>query len=269
MNANISTAIVTYQPTQKVLERTLATLAKSVSLAQKTKVLASFKLFLFANDNNTQIINKSLNAVNFPLDMEIIASDRNHGFGAAHNRLIERSASDFHLFLNPDAFLNENFFDIAITYMGQNPGSVLLGPRGWNDAGEDAYLVKAYPTLIDLSLRAIKSLCPSISLDRLSIYECHNLAQNIPSKVLFLSGCAMLGRTEALKKLGGFDERYFMFFEDFDLCLRAAREGEIIYHPLLEVTHLGGNTSRKSLRIINHFVKSALIFYKAHGFRLI
>jgi GT2 family glycosyltransferase len=78
----------------------------------------------------------------------------------------------------------------------------------------------------------------------------------------------MLGKTELLRSLNGFDDRYFLYFEDFDLCRRAKRLGEIVYLPSLSIEHLGGNTAAKGLRHIGLFLSSAFKYFNRWGWKL-
>lgn len=77
---------------------------------------------------------------------------------------------------------------------------------------------------------------------------------------MIVSGCFMLFRTDALKALGGFDERYFLYFEDFDLSLRAQKLGRVVYYPGVRIQHYGGGAGRKGWRHIKMFLRSALTF---------
>lgn len=83
-----------------------------------------------------------------------------------------------------------------------------------------------------------------------------------------VSGCFMLFRTEVLKKLGGFDPRYFLYFEDYDLSLRTHDVARVAYVPSVRVIHHGGGASRKGFAHIRMFAASAFKFYNRFGWRL-
>jgi GT2 family glycosyltransferase len=82
------------------------------------------------------------------------------------------------------------------------------------------------------------------------------------------SGCFMLARTPLLAELGGFDPRFFMYFEDYDLSVRLSRRSRIAYVPEVRIVHAGGEASRKGLRHVRWFVSSAWRFFSRHGWRL-
>ena len=114
-------------------------------------------------------------------------------------------------------------------------------------------------------LRAIESLLKiRLFSSYLDHYEYHDLSQREPSEVELVSGCAMLARSDALKKVAGFDERFFLYFEDFDLSLRLSEYGKIYSIPDAKLTHLGGKTATKGFKTITSFLKSALTFYRLH-----
>ena len=80
-------------------------------------------------------------------------------------------------------------------------------------------------------------------------------------------GCFMLGPTALLTRVGGFDPRYFMYFEDYDLSLRIGRESQVAYVPRARIVHHGGDASRKGVRHVAWFVRSAWRFFARHGWR--
>ncbi|WES91767.1 glycosyltransferase [Aeromonas hydrophila] len=82
-----------------------------------------------------------------------------------------------------------------------------------------------------------------------------------------VSGCFMLFRTDVLQLLGGFDPRFFLYFEDFDISLRAGKISRIAYVPQVKVVHHGGHASRKGWRHIWMFGRSMVTFFNIHGWR--
>jgi len=84
-----------------------------------------------------------------------------------------------------------------------------------------------------------------------------------------LSGCFLVGKTELLKRLGGFDSSYFLYFEDFDLCQRVQREGfRTIYYPGFEVEHRWARNSHKNWIHTWYFVTSAIKFFNRWGWKV-
>jgi hypothetical protein len=104
---------------------------------------------------------------------------------------------------------------------------------------------------------------------RLDYYEMRDLIneRDLVWDPPIVSGCFMLFRTEVLKRLGGFDPRFFLYFEDFDLSLRAGEVARIAYVPSVRIVHHGGGAARKGLRHVRMFVVSAVRFFNKQGWR--
>jgi hypothetical protein len=105
--------------------------------------------------------------------------------------------------------------------------------------------------------------------DRLAHYRMKDLydAGMVSKDVPIISGCCMLVRTSAFRELSGFDERFFLYFEDFDLSIRAAGLGAVAYNPSMKIIHGGGFSSRKGWWHILQFTLSGRKFFKKHGWQ--
>ncbi|MCU7878572.1 MAG: glycosyltransferase family 2 protein, partial [Candidatus Thiodiazotropha sp. (ex Lucinoma borealis)] len=88
-----------------------------------------------------------------------------------------------------------------------------------------------------------------------------------PSKEVMASGCFMFVRHSVLDKVKGFSPDFFVYFEDFDLSIRIGKHSNIAYVPEVRIVHGGGNASKKGLKHIIMFAKSAFVFYRKHGWR--
>lgn len=193
----------------------------------------------------------------------------NRGFGAGHNLALDTD-SEFHLILNPDLVLDEDAISNALAFMQANPECGLLTPRAYWDNGQRQYLCKRYPTVLDLLLRGFSP--PAIRKlfhKRLAHYEMADVIneQDVYWDPPIVSGCFMLFRTEVWKQLGGFDPRFFLYFEDFDLSLRAHAITRVAYVPSVRLIHHGGHASRKGWRHIKMFSRSMFTFFSIHGWK--
>ncbi|MCP5207400.1 MAG: glycosyltransferase family 2 protein [Hahellaceae bacterium] len=194
----------------------------------------------------------------------------NIGFGAGHNLSIKNASSTYHLILNPDVILDPSTLQTALAYMDANPDVVLLSPESRDPAsGEVQFQCKGYPSLLVLALRLLNiAWLNSLFASPLARYEeRERIRAGKPFAAMIVSGCFMLFRTDALKALGGFDERYFLYFEDFDLSLRAQKLGRVVYYPGVRIQHYGGGAGRKGWRHIKMFLRSALTFFNRHGWK--
>ena len=101
-----------------------------------------------------------------------------------------------------------------------------------------------------------------------TILSCDNLSENkTSSDIPLVSGCCMFTDTKSLKQVGGFDEGYFLYFEDFDLSIRVSKFGKLMYAPEVRITHSGGYASSKGLWHIWKFCISGARFFNTHGWR--
>jgi GT2 family glycosyltransferase len=104
---------------------------------------------------------------------------------------------------------------------------------------------------------------------RLARYEMRDLIndRDVVWDPPIVSGCFMLFRTEVLKRLTGFDPRYFLYFEDYDLSLRTHELARVVYAPAVRVLHHGGGAARKGSAHIRMFAASAFKFFNRFGWK--
>ncbi|MFQ2012678.1 glycosyltransferase [Aeromonas veronii] len=203
--------------------------------------------------------------------IKYIGRDDNPGFGCAHNQSMRYDSSlKYHLILNPDLEVAPDALKNALEFMEQHPDCGLLTPFATWEDGEVQRLCKRYPTVFDLLLRGFApAFVKRFFQTRLAKYEMADQLNNCD--VLWdppiVSGCFMLFRTNVLQQLGGFDPRFFLYFEDFDISLRAGKISRIAYVPQVKVVHHGGHASRKGWRHIWMFGRSMVTFFNIHGWR--
>ncbi len=194
----------------------------------------------------------------------------NRGFGVAHNTALAAVDSDWHLILNPDLELAPDALSQALAYGESHPEIQLLMPKVARSDGQQEFLGKRYPSVLGLLLRAFAPVwLQKRFASLLAEYEARDLQQqDTPQdQIPIASGACMLCRTPALKAVGGFDERYFLYFEDFDLSLRLAERGKLVFLPAMQAVHHGGYAARKGFRHIAWFGVSAMRFFNRFGWR--
>jgi GT2 family glycosyltransferase len=261
----VSLVIHTLDPA--VIRNTLDSLEQAVEHARQARVLDSMHLTLINNGADEQAVRTLQQSMSETTG--VISGHGNIGYGRGHNLAIDSADSDYHLILNPDAYLHEQALIEGLSWLQQNPGTVAVAPAIETGDGQLEYACKRYPSVLDFLLRGFAPAFIRRHFQRrLSHYEMQDLSRTEPtSGIPVISGCCMLFRTDALKKLGGFDARYFLYFEDFDLSLRAGTLGTLTFLPAMHITHLGGNSARKGFRHILMFGRSAVRFFNTHGWR--
>lgn len=263
--SRFSAAIVVYRPDAALLRRAVDSLAIALHRAG----LAEVTLYLVDNETGMSPAMQGLSALPSGLVLHPCCGQGNVGFGRGHNLAIAHTDSRYHLILNPDAELAPDALVGALGFLDAHPECGLLVPDvRWPD-GSRQYLCKRYPCVLDLLLRSfapawLRERCRA----RLERYEMRDV---IGEETVFdppiVSGCCMLFRTSVLKRAGGFDPRYFLYFEDFDLSLRARRITHIAYVPSVRIVHHGGHAARKGWRHIAMFVRSGITFFNTHGWK--
>ena len=268
-----SATLVTFRPDVALLERALASLAAAVRHARAAGLVAEASIVVVDNGpaGSVQEIRQALRA--FPIDagaIELVHGHGNVGYGRANNLVLPRLASDVHLIANPDIELDSDALAAAIAALNADAKVGVIAPSVRGPGGERQYLCKRYPSVWVLFLRGF---APRFLRDRnaaaLDHYEMRDIPQDEPyAPVPLASGCFMLMRTSLFVRLGGFDPRFFMYFEDYDLSLRAGREAAVAFVPAARIVHHGGEASRKGMRHVGLFLRSAARFFSKHGWKL-
>ena len=205
---------------------------------------------------------------NCALNYQYKKSVKNGGYGYGHNQAITSIDSDYHIICNPDIEFFEATLAKAVAYIKNHPKVVLLTPAVFGQEGKRQYLCKRNPKLFHLFLRRfcsniIKKVLFKNYLDR---YEFRDKSyQEVIENVPFCTGCFMFFKTSALKALGGFDKRFFMYLEDADLSRRALNIGKTVYLPECKVIHRWERGSYKNKKLRNATIKSAFQYWWKWG----
>lgn len=197
-----------------------------------------------------------------------IFTGKNLGYGKAHNLAIERSKelSKYHLVLNPDVEFSGSVLDTLFQFMEKRSDIGLVMPKVLYRNGETQYLCKALPSPSDLFLRRFfPGPLKKLVRKKMERYELKGKDYNSIMDIPNLSGCFMFMRNEVLQTVGGFDERYFMYLEDTDLCRRINEYYRTVYFPGVSIIHGYSRASYKSFRLMKHHLVSSLSYFNKWG----
>jgi len=268
-----SASIVVYRPEPRLFARALASLAAAIVEARRLGALSEARVFVV--DNGPQGARAAIAPAiaAWPAQaggLEVIAGHGNVGYGRANNLALARAASDVHLVMNPDVEVEPQALAHGLQALREHPEVGLVAPAVYDENGAMQYLCKRYPSVWVLFLRGF---APGFVRRRfarvLDDYEMRDLiGDRYVGEVPLASGCFMLGRTALLRGIDGFDPRFFMYFEDYDLSLRLGRSCRVAYVPQARVVHHGGGVARKGPRHIAWFLLSARRFFAKHGWRI-
>ncbi len=175
--------------------------------------------------------------------------DENIGFGRANNRALERVRTENVLLLNPDTRVNADELTACVCELANRHDVGVLTPRVVDGSGMfDRRCIRGFPTLWSLACHVTR-LDRVLRGHRARRYAQRWLSGTQEADVEAVSGAVMFCRTAALRAVGGFDERFFMYGEDIDLCLRVRTVGwRVVFWPGASITHIGGGavTNRRA-----------------------
>ena len=174
----------------------------------------------------------------------------NVGYGAAHNIAIReaiRRGAKYHLVINPDIEFKNGIIEKLAIYLDHNPAVGQVIPKIVLPNGEIQYACKLIPTPLDLFFR--RFLPAKVNEKRANKFELRFTGYNKVMNAPYHHGCFMFFNVSALKEIGLFDERFFMYPEDIDLTRRIHEKYATMFYPDAEVVHAHAAASRKSTKM--------------------
>ena len=258
MHYDLTISIVTYNTNKEELLKVLQCLEK---------IKVNKRIFISDNSEN-QDIKKVIEDLNSN-QIEYIFNNSNKGFGAGHNVIINKLLnkeldSKYHLVMNSDVYFEEDVVEKLLDYMSNHEKIGQIGPRITGKDGTLTYSCKLFPTPLNLIMRRfipLKKIVEKMDYDyEMRWYNYKDIVEGA-----LLSGCFMLLRTEVFEKVGKFDEKYFMYLEDYDFCRRIGEKYEVIYYPKVEIMHEHAKSSYKSRKMLLIHIKSALTYFNKWG----
>jgi N-acetylglucosaminyl-diphospho-decaprenol L-rhamnosyltransferase len=213
-------------------------------------------------DNGSSDGSTDLAASRFP-EVEVIDSGANLGYGAAANRGMAATEAPTVLVCNPDLDLGPDTVATLAAALEEHPSWAVAGPLIRTPTGDRYPSARRFPSLVDAAGHALLGIFAPDNRFTRSYQQTHlDGAGATSTPVDWVSGACFLVRRAAFEEVGGFDESYFMYAEDVDLCWRLARAGwRTGYVPEAEVTHLQGvSTERHPYRMIAAHHRSLLRF---------
>jgi N-acetylglucosaminyl-diphospho-decaprenol L-rhamnosyltransferase len=211
--------------------------------------------------------NEGGSAPELPAGVRLVPAPENLGFGRAANRGMEAAGGDLIVLINPDSLVGPGFFERVRGCFEQRPEVGIAAPKVLDSDGE--LQLSARREVGPLSgilgrTSLLTRLFPESPAVRRMFPALRELVE--PTPVDWVSGACMVLKREALEQVGGFDERFFMYFEDADLCRRMRGMGWLVcYLPELEVTHLTGKSTRSKPLALWRLHKSAFLYHRKHG----
>ena len=196
-------------------------------------------------------------------EISYINANKNVGFGAGHNLASSyfNFSHEIQLILNPDVLISNENINYAFNFIHQNKDVSLLSPKLLNEDGSIQYICRFLPSPMSLIKRFISKV---FNLKANPLEDKLNLSNNhieVPS----IHGACFFVRTNDFKSINGFDERYFLYVEDIDLCRELSEYGSIIYLPSCYAIHGHQRGSYSNLNLFKHHLKSFISYFIKWG----
>jgi len=253
---NLSIIIVNYN-VKEFLQNLLHSIEKASSNISKEIIVIDNA----SDDGSVEVIKEK-----FP-SVILIENKINVGFGKANNQGLEIAQGKYLLFINPDCIVSEDTFDKMISFFESYPDCGLAGCKILNSDGTLQLACRRSfpgPWTSFTKVTALSNLFPKSKL--FARYNLTCLDENKTYEVDAVSGSFMMMRKEVYKKTGGFDEQFFMYGEDLDLCYRVQKAGNKVYyvHDTQVIHYKGESTKRSNLDDTKLFYDAMHLFVKKH-----
>lgn len=232
---------------------------------------------IIVSDSDTDSNTKQMMQERYP-DVKLLTSDKNIGFGKAVNKGLMEATGKYIVIMNSDVIVPEpKDITYMLEYLERNPDIGLVGPKLLNfDNTHQPSAFRYYSPLSILFRRTVlgKTKLGKRKIKEFTMDDVEDLTET-PTEVDWLMGSMLVTKREYLDEVGYFDERFFMYMEDVDLCKRFWEVGKkVVYYPLSNVYHFHGKASRtKNIfsALLNKYTRTHLIsafkYFKKHGLK--
>lgn len=192
----------------------------------------------------------------------------NPGYGKANNEIIEANLhkDGYHLVMNADVYFQENTLEKIVAFMDSHPDIGLLLPRVLNPDNTEQPLFKLLPSPADLIIRRfLPGFLKPLFAKNQDEYRLASADVRETFDAPYLSGCFMFMRKSALREVGAFDPRFFLYCEDVDLSRRIRTRWRTTYYGEAVIHHYFDKGSYKKLRLLYYHMVSAIKYFNKHG----
>lgn len=198
-------------------------------------------------------------------DVTYLVTGKNLGFGGGHNYVLKQLDSKYHAIVNPDIILEEDAFSKLISFM-EDESIGMCVPRLVNEAGELLAVYRRELTIWDMFLRMFLK---NAFRKRQDYHTMQDADYTKVFDVPFAQGSFLMIRTELFQRLNGFDERFFLYMEDADLCKRVNQVSRLCYCPDTKVIHKWEKGSHKSKKLFKLHVQSMISYFMKWGIKIV
>lgn len=221
-----------------------------------------FKLYIVDNgstDGTVDFIKK-----NYP-QVELVETGENLGFGKGHNRVLNMINSKYHIIINPDITIREDVVRLIRDYFNSHEDVGIVSPKICFPDGRLQILGKRNPKISYLVASRMRNGKEPGKL--LREYSMLDTGLDTEMDIDVASGCFLAIRTDIFKSIGGFDDRYFMYFEDYDLSRTVKAVSRVRYYPQAVIYHEWGRESKRNTKLKIIHVSSMMKYFIKWSFK--
>lgn len=237
------------------------------------------------NDDNDQIKNliKKITSIKFDYKIVVLDNSRHErdflkfnnkikyifngkhiGYAKGHNTAISETiqSTNFHLISNVDLDFNHKILESMIEHLLENQNIDLMGPKIINSDGTIYNSLRFFPRPHHLIIRKFfNNFFNKFTSD----YIINNSNIDKPVEGNFISGCFLLCRSKSLREINMFDDNYFLFNDDLDLCRKFKKKHLILYEPKFQIIHNHGRVHKGNLMLTLLSIKSSFYYFQKWG----
>ena len=217
---------------------------------------SSFSKTVYIVDNSDRPNGLKEKLQEYP-NVEYRKPDKNLGFGGGQNFVIPELDSKYHAIVNPDIVFMSDAFSPLVKFMEEHDCGMAV-PRMTDEEGNLLKVYRLDPTPFDMFIRMFLKSCFK---KRQARHTMQDMDYTRPFKVPFAQGSFLFVRTDIYRELKGFDENFFLYMEDADLCRRVNAVSSLLYCPDATVVHKWGRGSHKSFRLFCLHVSSMVKYF--------
>ena len=240
-----------------VTHNNMSTIAQTLETLLGCTPQENFKLYIVDNastDGTPEFI-----AEKYP-GLEIIRNTENTGFGTGHNAVIPLLSSKYHFVINPDIILHNDVVTEMTRFLDENEDIGLLAPKICFPDGRMQVLGKRDPKIKYLFASRLRNEEKPGRL--LREYAMLDEDYTKPFDIENASGCFFMIRTELFRKIGGFDEGYFLYFEDSDITRTVRKYARVVFDPSVVVYHEWERESKHNFKLLLVHIRSMFYYMK-------
>lgn len=198
-------------------------------------------------------------------DVSYIDTGSNLGFGRGHNQILDIIDSEYHAIVNPDILFCEDAFSKIITWMDENDEVGMVIPDIRDELGKRQLVYREELTVFDMFIRFF---CKNLFPNRIRKNTLQDKDYSKPFQVPFGQGSFLVVRSTLFKQIGGFDDNFFMYVEDADLCKRINQVSKLMYFPGAKVIHKWEQGSHGNKILFKYHLNSMKYYFKKWGVKM-